>query len=113
MDNTGYQYLEEGMERVYELLEKTCDDFMGTDYEKGRKDGLRLALALMGDVDQRKLVKPSAQATKFSQLQEWLEGQKKNSLKEQAGFAKSSKGSWFWGGCIQAYEKAIEQMRRL
>ena len=40
--------LSEGKQEIWELFEKVREDFDGSDYMQGKKDGLRIALALLG-----------------------------------------------------------------
>ncbi len=48
MQVAGLEYLEEGKQSIWELFEKVRDEFDGTEYMQGKKDGLRTALALLG-----------------------------------------------------------------
>lgn len=45
---SGAEYLVEGKDEIFELFVKVRDEFDGTEYMQGKKDGLRTALALLG-----------------------------------------------------------------
>ena len=51
MNNAGLEFLSDGKHSIFELLMKIRDDFDGTEYMQGKKDGLRTALALLGVSD--------------------------------------------------------------
>lgn len=48
MELSGMQYLSEGKDEIFELFIRIREDFDGTEYMQGKKDGLRTALALLG-----------------------------------------------------------------
>lgn len=41
-------YLQEGKDAIFELFVKVHENFDGSEYQQGKKDGLRTALALLG-----------------------------------------------------------------
>lgn len=42
------EFLAEGKDEIFELFVRIRDEFDGTDYMQGKKDGLRTALSLLG-----------------------------------------------------------------
>ena len=44
-------YLSEGKDAIFALFVKVHENFDGSEYQQGKKDGLRTALALLGDVE--------------------------------------------------------------
>jgi hypothetical protein len=49
LDNASSEYLSNGKQEIFELFEKIRESFDGSEYQQGKKDGLRLALALLGN----------------------------------------------------------------
>lgn len=48
MDKAGLEYLSEGRNKIFEMFVEIADNFDGSEYQQGKKDGLRIALALLG-----------------------------------------------------------------
>jgi hypothetical protein len=48
-DAAGNEYLSNGKQEIWELLESVRESFDGDEYTQGKKDGLRSALALLGN----------------------------------------------------------------
>lgn len=46
---TSLDYLKKAKHNLFETFLVVADEFDGTDYQQGKKDGLRLAMAVMGD----------------------------------------------------------------
>jgi hypothetical protein len=46
---TSLDYLKQAKHNLFETFLAVSDEFDGTDYMQGKKDGLRLAMAVMGD----------------------------------------------------------------
>lgn len=46
---TSLDYLSQAKHNLFETFLAVSDEFDGTDYMQGKKDGLRLAMAIMGD----------------------------------------------------------------
>jgi hypothetical protein len=42
------EYLSNAKDEIFELFQRVRDEFDGSEYMQGKKDGLRIALALMG-----------------------------------------------------------------
>lgn len=42
------EYLENAKDEIFELFESVRREFDGSEYQQGKKDGLRLALSLLG-----------------------------------------------------------------
>lgn len=42
------EYLSNAKDEIFELFQRVRDDFDGSEYMQGKKDGLRIALALLG-----------------------------------------------------------------
>jgi len=47
----NYEYLANAKHAIFELYMDIRDEFDGSDYMQGKKDGLRLALTLLGNTD--------------------------------------------------------------
>ena len=60
MMRANYEFLIEGKDQIWELLIQVGDDFDGSEYQQGKKDGLRTALALLGNVELRPLIRGGA-----------------------------------------------------
>ena len=45
------KYLQNGKDEIFELFCAVSDEFDGSEYQQGKKDGLRSALALLGMSD--------------------------------------------------------------
>ncbi len=43
------EFLQQAKQEIFELFEDVRNNFDGSDYQQGKKDGLRLALALLGN----------------------------------------------------------------
>lgn len=54
-DRASYEFLVQGKHEVFALLEDAADNFDGTEYAQGKKDGLRMALARLGNPELLKL----------------------------------------------------------
>ena len=48
MELGNLDYLRNAKEEIWQLFVATLDEFDGTEYMQGKKDGLRIALALLG-----------------------------------------------------------------
>jgi hypothetical protein len=48
MATASLEYLSNGKDEIFELLQKIREQFDDTEYMQGKKDGLRTALALLG-----------------------------------------------------------------
>lgn len=44
----NYEFLSDGVDEIWEILIAITDDFDGSEYQQGKKDGLRIALSLLG-----------------------------------------------------------------
>jgi len=62
MMRANYEFLIEGKDQIWELLIQVGDDFDGSEYQQGKKDGLRTALALLGNVELRPLIRGGGMA---------------------------------------------------
>ena len=51
LELAGTEYLSEGKFAIFELFVSVHETFDGSEYQQGKKDGLRTALALLGDVE--------------------------------------------------------------
>jgi hypothetical protein len=45
----NYEFLASAASEIFELFISTLDEFDGSEYQQGKKDGLRIALALLGN----------------------------------------------------------------
>ena len=50
MEKASLEYLQEGRDSIFELFDDVRESFDGSEYQQGKKDGLRIALALLGSV---------------------------------------------------------------
>lgn len=62
MDKAGLEYLSDGKDKIFELLCEVRDHFDETEYMQGKKDGLRTALALLGNIEMLCLNRGNAMA---------------------------------------------------
>lgn len=53
LDKANYEFLSEGKGEIFELLERIREDFDESEYQQGKKDGLRSALALLGNPEMK------------------------------------------------------------
>lgn len=51
LELAGTEYLSDGKFAIFELFVSVHETFDGSEYQQGKKDGLRTALALLGDVE--------------------------------------------------------------
>lgn len=51
MNLASMEYLSNGKSEIYDLFVAVADRFDGSEYQQGQKDGLRKALALLGNVE--------------------------------------------------------------
>jgi len=49
MNNAGLRYLSDGADKIFEIFVELAGNFDGSEYQQGRKDGLRIALSLLRD----------------------------------------------------------------
>ena len=49
LDKASYAFLSTGKDEIFELFERIREDFDESEYQQGKKDGLRSALALLGN----------------------------------------------------------------
>ncbi len=59
MDNAGFQYLSDGKDAIHQLMVEVSNEYIGNnnDYGQGFKDGLRKALALLGNTNMNYLIR--------------------------------------------------------
>jgi phage pi2 protein 07 len=48
-ENAGNEFLADGKQEIWELFQSVREEFDGSEYQQGKKDGLRSALALLGN----------------------------------------------------------------
>ncbi len=48
------EFLQQAKQEIFELFEEVREKFDGSEYQQGKKDGLRLALALLGNPEMTK-----------------------------------------------------------
>ncbi len=57
MDKAALEYLTDAKFQIFEYYVAVVDDFDGSEYQQGKKDGLRIAMAMLGNPEHADLMR--------------------------------------------------------